>query len=58
MNLLILIINLMDELQKIFTPLHEAAARDSIDVAELLIRAGADVNIRIDVSTVQSPLSH
>ena len=51
----------MDKLQKVFTPLHMAAARNSFDVAELLIRSGADVNAKgyvsiVHISNVCSPL--
>ena len=35
---------LMYELQDGMTPLHMAVERSSLDVAELLIRSGADVN--------------
>ena len=33
------------------TPLHLAAEQNHVDVAELLIRCGADVNAAEDVST-------
>ena len=39
------------------TPLHKAAAKNSSDVAELLIRSGADVNATGCVSTVLKLIS-
>ena len=47
-------INRFDELGK--TPLHHAVAADQFDVAELLIRAGADVNAHDERVIGNTPL--
>ena len=39
------------------TPLHKAAERNSKDVAEILIRSGADVNARDKVNTALAAVS-
>lgn len=47
----LLLMNLPYVLQGGLTPLHSAAHRNSTDVAEQLIKSGADVNAKDKVST-------
>ena len=45
---------LFNALQYGYTPLHRAAGRNSLAVAELLIRSGADVHARDEVSLISN----